>query len=437
LSLAISQDNNYFSRQLSFANSGIPTAAYVHIPFCRRRCYYCDFPISVVGDRTQGDNSGAIAHYITILCQEILTTPALGKPLQTVFFGGGTPSLLSVGQLEQILQTLDRQFGIAASAEISIEIDPGTFNLAQLQGYRAAGINRVSLGVQAFQPELLQVCGRSHAVNDIYTAVELIHQAHISNFSLDLISGLPHQTLEQWQESLSKAIALQPTHLSVYDLVVEPVTAFGRQYKPGAKPLPSDEMTAQMYRLANQTLSAAGYEHYEISNYAKQGYPCRHNRVYWENRAYYGFGMGAASYVQGQRFNRPRTRREYFQWVEELVNHGGAIACLQTPASEVLLDTLMLGFRLAEGLRLTDLAERFGEAALNQILVTLKPYFHQGWVELFDPETCCLIEPNFSLDRLSPDHLSTALSLRLSKPEGFLFSNTVLTALFEQNFTCL
>jgi len=432
LSLATDRTTNDRLGQSSFANFGIPIAAYLHIPFCRRRCYYCDFPISVVGDRTQGDDSGAIAQYVTTLCQEILTTPASlssGQPLQTVFFGGGTPSLLSVSQLEQILKTLDQQFGIASSAEISLEIDPGTFDLAQLQGYQAAGINRLSLGVQAFQPQLLQVCGRSHTVDDVYTAVEWIEQSGIANFSLDLISGLPHQTLEQWQESLQQAIALYPTHLSVYDLIVEPVTAFGRQYKPGTKPLPSDEMTAQMYRLADQVLSAAGYEHYEISNYAKPGYPCRHNRVYWENRAYYGFGMGAASYVQGQRFSRPRTRREYFQWVEELIKNKGAIACPQTPASELLLDTLMLGLRLAEGLRLTDLAQRFGEIAVNQILATLKPYFHQGWVELFDLEKGCLVEPTSELHQLS-----STLSLRLSKPDGFLFSNTVLTALFEQDF---
>jgi putative oxygen-independent coproporphyrinogen III oxidase len=406
------------------------TAAYIHIPFCRRRCYYCDFPISVVGDRTQGDNSGAIVQYINGLNQEILTTPTSGQPLQTVFFGGGTPSLLSVGQLEQVLKVLDQQFGIDSSAELSIEIDPGTFDLAQLQGYLAAGINRVSLGVQAFQQELLQACGRSHTADDVYAAVELIRQAGVSNFSLDLISGLPHQTLEQWEESLQQAIALNPTHLSVYDLIVEPVTAFGRQYKPGAKPLPSDEMTAQMYRLADQVLSSAGYEHYEISNYAKTGYQCRHNRVYWENRAYYGFGMGAASYVQGQRFTRPRTRREYSQWVEELGRNGGAIACPQTPTSEILLDTLMLGLRLAEGLRLADLAQQFGSAAVDQILITLKPYFRQGWVELFDTETCCLVEPEFEVNQFSP-----TLSLQLSKPEGFLFSNVVLTALFEQDFT--
>lgn len=427
--MVIHLDRNHSLQTQGFEFSQ-PTAAYIHIPFCRRRCYYCDFPISVVGDRTQGDGSGAIVQYINVLHQEILTTPSLRQPLQTVFFGGGTPSLLSAGQLEQVLKVLDQQFGIDSSAEISIEIDPGTFDLAQLQGYLAAGINRVSLGVQAFQQELLQACGRSHTVDDVYSAVELIQQAGASNFSLDLISGLPHQTLEQWEESLQRAIALNPTHLSVYDLIVEPVTAFGRQYKPGAKPLPSDEMTAHMYRLADQVLSEAGYEHYEISNYAKPGYQCRHNRVYWENRAYYGFGMGAASYVQGQRFTRPRTRREYFQWVEELSRNGGAIACPQTPTSEILLDTLMLGLRLAEGLQLADLAQQFGSAAVEQILITLRPYFRQGWVELFDTETSHLVEPESELNQFSP-----TLSLRLNKPEGFLFSNVVLTALFEQDFT--
>ena len=143
-----------------------------------------------------------------------------------------------------------------------------------------------------FQAELLQACGRSAHCDDVYAAVELVHQAGFEHFSLDLISGLPHQTLDDWQDSLEQAIALTPTHLSCYDLTIEPVTAFGRQYKPGMQPLPSDEVTADMYRTAQQHLTAAGYDHYEISNYAKPGYQCRHNRVYWENRSFYGFGMG-------------------------------------------------------------------------------------------------------------------------------------------------
>ncbi|HEY9885461.1 MAG TPA: radical SAM protein, partial [Thermosynechococcaceae cyanobacterium] len=188
--------------------SALPESAYLHIPFCRRRCYYCDFAVSIVGDRppvartdglasdsVQSSTFGTIARYVEILRQEIRDTASFGKPLKTIFFGGGTPSLLSVEQLNQILDTLNQQFGIAAGAEISMEIDPGTFDLAQVQGFRAAGVNRVSIGVQAFQPELLQACGRSHTVADVYQAVEWVQQAGFENFSLDLISGLPHQTL--------------------------------------------------------------------------------------------------------------------------------------------------------------------------------------------------------------------------------------------------
>jgi oxygen-independent coproporphyrinogen-3 oxidase len=195
-----------------------PSSAYVHIPFCRRRCYYCDFPVSVVGDKANGSTSGTIEQYVEVLCQEIEATPRLGCSLETVFFGGGTPSLLAVEQLGRILDTLIQRFGIAAGAEVSMEMDPGTFSLEQLKGYQDAGVNRVSLGVQAFQDELLDICGRSHKSIDIFTAVDILRQVEIPDFSLDLISGLPHQTLEQWQASLETAINIAPTHISSYDL---------------------------------------------------------------------------------------------------------------------------------------------------------------------------------------------------------------------------
>ena len=203
-----------------------PRSAYIHIPFCRRRCYYCDFPVSVVGDKATGSTSGTIEQYVGVLCQEIETTAAHGHSLDTVFFGGGTPSLLSVEQLGRILETIDQHLGIARQAEISMEIDPGTFSLEQLKGYQAAGVNRISLGIQAFQDELLRVCGRSHNVTDIFASVALLRQVEVPDFSLDLISGLPHQTLEQWQESLETAVQLAPSHISCYDLIIEPVTAF-------------------------------------------------------------------------------------------------------------------------------------------------------------------------------------------------------------------
>jgi oxygen-independent coproporphyrinogen-3 oxidase len=383
----------------------VPSSAYIHIPFCRRRCFYCDFPISVVGDRRNGDNSSTIAQYVDHLCNEIRLTPKLGEPLQTIFFGGGTPSLLSVSQLAQILATLDRRFGILKTAEISMEIDPGTFDLAQIQGYRSAGVNRCSLGVQAFQTELLSACGRTHTVEDVYTSVDLIRQANIENFSLDLISGLPHQTIENWHESLANAIALSPKHLSTYDLTIEPQTPFGKQFKPGTQPLPSDELTADMYRLAHQVLIGAGYEHYEISNYAQAGYQCQHNRVYWENRSFYGFGMGATSYVNGDRFARPRKTREYYEWLEGLKDSAEPESL--NSQEEYLLDTLMVGLRLAEGIKLDTLIQRFGQPLVNQVVKCLKPYEKAEWIEVSDGQ------------------------LKLTAPEGFLFSNVVLLKLFE------
>ena len=402
-----------------------PRSAYIHIPFCRRRCFYCDFPISVVGDQATGSTSGMIKQYVEVLCQEITTTPALGSPLETIFFGGGTPSLLAVEQLEQILEQLDQQFGIAADAEISMEMDPGTFSREQLKGYQNAGVNRVSLGVQAFQDELLKVCGRSHNLNDIFAAVDLLRQVEFPDFSLDLISGLPHQTLQQWEASLEAAIDITPNHISCYDLIVESVTAFGRRYSPGVKPLPTDETAAQMYRTAQQILTSAGYDHYEISNYALPSHQCRHNRVYWENRPFYGFGMGAASYVQGYRFTRPRTRKEYYLWVKKLMEVDGVLDCPKTPAEDILLETLMLGLRLAEGLNLSILNQQFGEATLEKIWVCLQPHYRHGWVEVLDTE-------GQAVELQEASRLPITGKLRLTDPEGFLFSNTVLADLFAE-----
>jgi putative oxygen-independent coproporphyrinogen III oxidase len=385
-----------------------PTAAYIHIPFCRRRCYYCDFPVFVVGDRQNGATSGNIQLYVEQLGREIATQTNYDRPLETIFFGGGTPSLLTVEQLAQILESLSNKFGIANGAEISMEIDPGTFDLAQIQGYLQAGVNRVSIGVQAFQDNLLTVCGRSHSVADIYAAVELLHQGGVQNWSLDLISGLPQQTIDDWENSLKCAIDLNPHHISCYDLIIEAQTPFAKQYKPGDTPLPSDENTAQMYRIAQQTLTAAGYEHYEISNYAKPDYQCRHNLTYWHNLPYYAFGMGAASNLEDCRFTRPRKTQEYYQWVAD--------GCTwqeveQTSSEDRFLETLMLGLRLSRGVSLRSIESEFGIDKVTSLLKCLERYQRSGWVEIVTTETG---------DRW----------LRLSDPEGLLFSNVVLTEIF-------
>ncbi len=401
-----------------------PTSAYIHIPFCHRRCYYCDFPISVVGNKSDLTGRKSVEDYTEVLCQEICQTSQINSSvtqLQTVFFGGGTPSLLPIKELTKILKTLHQQFGIDNNAEISMEIDPGTFTLEKLRAYQALGINRFSLGIQAFQDELLARCGRSHRVKDIYEAIALFEKIGIVNFSLDLISGLPDQTLAQWQESLKNAIALKPKHLSCYDLVLEPVTAFGKQYQPGKKPLPDDEITAEMYCLAQSFLTNAGYEHYEISNYAQPNYQCRHNRIYWENQSYYGFGMGATSYTNGQRFSRPRTRETYYDWVKNYISIG-FLEYPQTSEGDRFLETLMLGFRLTEGVQLSQLI--VNSQIIDQLIKTLKPYFQKQWVISLD------IQGKIISD-LNENNFDKIKAIALTDPQGFLFSNTVLASLFQ------
>ena len=400
------------SERLGTRHRQWPTSAYVHLPFCRQRCFYCDFPIAVLRDGHWTHPSAEITTYVDCLCQEIALTPSGSNPLQTVFLGGGTPSLIAPAQLQQILEALEQQFGFASSMELSMEMDPGTFTLAQVQAYQAAGVNRVSLGVQAFADQLLQVCGRGHTVKEIYEAIDLLHQAKVTNFSLDLISGLPSQTLAAWEQTLMTAVEIDPVHLSIYDLTIEPTTLFSQRYQPGRNPLPTDETTAQMYRFASRHLQGAGYQHYEISNYAQPGYQCRHNQVYWHNQPYYGFGMGATSYVWGQRFSRPRKLKDYSQWVQTLPRDQGQIDCPVNTQLEIIQETLMLGLRLAEGVRIEQLQALCGASTVENLLTCLTPFTAQGWI---DPQ--CLRGPD--------------PSIRLTDPEGFLFSNTVLASLWQ------
>jgi oxygen-independent coproporphyrinogen-3 oxidase len=426
-----------------FSNFTIPTAAYIHLPFCRRRCFYCDFAVFPLGDRLSGEHSGTVEQYLDYLKREIaiapqfhpfLTeknaaqdSPIIGKSsqnyrifpgsiqnrLSSVFIGGGTPSLLSATQIEGILQAINDRLGIAQDAEISLEIDPGTFDKRKLADYRALEINRFSMGVQAFQDELLKLCGRSHTVAEIWESVRLIQQVGIENWSLDLISGLPTQSLEQWQYSLEKAVEIAPNHVSTYDLIVEPSTVFARYYQPNVAPLPDDTTTAKMYQLAQEILTSQSYQHYEISNYAQIGYQCQHNRIYWENRPYYGFGMGAASYINQQRFTRPRKTREYYEWVDNLVIKQGLIDFPSVSPAESLLDRIMLGLRLAEGVNLAEIASEFGKDTVEAIAISVAPYVKQGWVSISSVG-------------------NTGDRLQLTDPQGFLFSNTILAHIFAQ-----
>lgn len=335
--------------------------------------------------------------------------------------------MLAVPQLEAILWAIDQRFGIAPAAEISMEMDPATFDLSHAQGYKSAGINRVSLGVQAFQDEILAASGRFHRRRDIFRAVEILQQADFSNFSLDLISGLPHQTVENWQTTLTEAVSLEPTHISQYDLIVEPQTAFARYYHPGELPLPSDEQTAQMYRIAQRGLTDSGYEHYEICNYAKPGYQARHNLTYWRTQPCYGFGMGATSYLETalgyQRIDRPRTQSTYRQWVERLIENDGHSPEPILSASEQVLEQIMVGLRLKQGISLSAVERVHGEAGLKRLFTALVPHVHSGWVIVESPGENMRERQNIT-------KFTSKSRIRLSDPEGFLMSNVVIVDAF-------
>lgn len=381
----------------------IPKAAYIHIPFCQQKCHYCDFPVIVDNRR----NSPWRSQYLETLRREIQLTPPNNQPLTSVFFGGGTPSLLTPAELGQLLQELRQHFGFAEAIEISLEADPGTPGIHCLPEYQKLGVNRLSLGVQSFIPELLQVSGRTHRIADIEMAIHKIKECDWENWSLDLIQGLPGQTLEQWEFSLEQAVQAQPKHISVYDLTLEPKTRFYWEYPEDSPALPGDELTAQMYCIAHDFLESHGFNHYEISNYAQPGYECRHNLTYWHNQPYYGFGLGATSYVDRVRFQRPKTIKAYQKWVEQ---HGtfSDVNMPDYPLShkDELLEGLMLGLRLKAGVNLAQLIQGLGERVMAIVVGELSRFQAQGWVEHQGDQWY------------------------LIPPQGFLMSNTILSQIW-------
>ncbi|XP_047332190.1 heme chaperone HemW [Impatiens glandulifera] len=408
-----------------------PTSLYIHLPFCRKRCHYCDFTIVALGSSssTQHDNDPRITDYINLLIREITATiDQSNVPLQTVFFGGGTPSLVSPKLISIVLDKLNSKFGLCSDAEISMEMDPGTFDDKKMKQLVDLGVNRVSLGVQAFQDELLKACGRAHGVNEVYDAIEIVKGSGIKNFSMDLISSLPHQTIQQWEESLQFTIEANPNHVSVYDLQVEQGTKFDTLYKPGEFPLPSENQSAELYKIASKMLSNAGYNHYEISSYSKNGFECKHNITYWKNLPFYGFGLGSTGYVGGLRFSRPKRMRQYVSFVEDLEN--GVVNPHEErgiDGRDLAMDVVMLSLRTARGLELESFLETFGWELVGKLFEAFEPYVESGHVICLDRNRRTVgIEELRNLE-VKEDVVAF---VRLSDPDGFLLSNELISIAF-------
>jgi oxygen-independent coproporphyrinogen-3 oxidase len=366
---------------------------YLHIPFCTHRCGYCDF-------NTYAGLEALIPNYVTALCGEMegLAARAPGRlEAHTIFFGGGTPSLLPASQVERILATVDRAFTLQPGAEITLEANPGTLSKEHLRLLRGLGVNRLSLGVQSAHPAELHLLERSHDYPDVIRSVAWARQAGFDNLNLDLIFGLPEQALETWQHTLELALGLGPEHFSLYALSLEHGTPFGRWAGRGLISTPDPDLAAEMYEWASERLEKAGYTQYEISNWARTApdgrtLACRHNLQYWRNLPYLGFGAGAHGYAGGVRTANVLSPRSYIDRlrhrkgeasgaVENQSSDGSSpdaspLPFPRTPATQTaqpvdrlaeIAETMMMGLRLLqEGVPARRFAERFGQT-LEQV----------------------------------------------------------------------
>ena len=269
-----------------------PSAAYVHVPFCAHHCGYCDFAVAVGQD-------DRIDAYLDALEIE-LSGLAVSHPVQTLFFGGGTPTYLPHRPLERLLRMTQHWLPLLPDHEFSVEANPSGLDVEKVDLLRAFGVNRLSLGVQSFQAPLLEVLERDHRSADVPRALDMI-RPRIANFSCDLIFGVPGQTLEQWHDDIERAMKLGPMHVATYGLTYEKGTRLWKQRERGEVMALDEETEYRFYMHAMESLESAGFGHYEISNFARPGFACRHNHVYWANHAYLGFGVGAARYVNGVR----------------------------------------------------------------------------------------------------------------------------------------
>ncbi len=349
-----------------------PLGLYVHIPFCERKCPYCDFLSAPATEAVR-------EQYVDMLCKEIAgyKKEAEGYILETVYFGGGTPSVLNGVQIEQLLKVIQETFVIEMEkAEITLEVNPGTVTKERLEAYRHLGINRLSIGVQSAKEKELRLLGRIHTFEEAKQCYHWAREAGFDNISLDVISALPGQTLQDYKETLDELILLNPEHISSYSLIIEEKTPFYELYAEGkekAEELPDEETDRAMYVYTRERLSEAGYERYEISNYARPGYESRHNSSYWTGRPYLGVGLGASSLFTNARYHNETDLSVYLSAVaagEDIRRETERLV-----ESEKMEEFMILGLRMTCGVSKKEFSERFGcamETVYGQALKRLE-----------------------------------------------------------------
>ncbi len=333
-------------------------SVYVHIPYCVKRCGYCDFNTYTPGELKQGGESVAAVSegYIDALLAEIsLARQRLGKrEISTIFFGGGTPTLLPPAHLGRVLDALDDSFGLAGDCEITTEANPDSVDATSLQELREVGFNRISFGVQSVKSHVLQVLDRTHNSARVGEVVQAARSAGFSSISLDLIYGTPGESLDDFMESVDFALTLPVDHLSAYALIVEKGTKFGAAVKRGEIIMPNDDETAEKYLALDAKMSGAGFDWYELSNWSKAGHECRHNQAYWLSADWWGFGAGAHSHVEGERWWNIKHPQSYIDAAGR--NTSPAAGSEILTGDNKALEDVMLRIRMREGLPITSFA---------------------------------------------------------------------------------
>lgn len=359
---------------------------YVHIPFCETKCPYCDF-------NTYARIESLMPSYIDALTREIiLWGRLLSRPtVHTVFLGGGTPSYLPAEDIVKIMDAVREAFLLEADSENTMESNPGDFDARKLERYLAAGINRLSIGVQSFDDGLLQKLGRRHSAQGATSAYHMAITAGFDNVSLDLMYGLPYQSEEQWEHTLDKVSTLNPAHMSMYCLTLEGGTPMEQWVKSGQMPEPDQDLAADMYLAAQERMRDQGYRHYEISNWARVGKESRHNLTYWRNEPYIGVGPGAHSYLSDYRFFNLKSPRDYIERLQGAIDDSPGNDLRDTiqkmPVVETIEDidkdlemaeTMMMGLRLDTGIEVKAFQERFGAAPEKFYAETLEDLVKLG-----------------------------------------------------------
>jgi putative coproporphyrinogen dehydrogenase len=345
---------------------------YIHIPFCVRKCGYCDF-LSAPADEKARDR------YVQALLMEIERyrgTETADRKIKTLYIGGGTPSILSVNQLDCIMQKIKCTFNFYDDIEASMEMNPGTASKEKCRALYQMGINRLSIGLQSTNDKELKTLGRIHSYEDFLNTYTWCREAGFQNINVDLMAALPYQTVESYTTGLRKIIRLAPEHISAYSLILEEGTPFYQKYNSGCYPLPDEEQERLMYRETEQILAQAGYERYEISNYAKKGYACRHNLVYWQGGDYLGLGLGSSSYMDGVRFHNTTDFNTY-------VNQGAYVEDREELSVQAKMEEFMfLGLRVMAGVSGTEFEKRFGKTMEDVYGDVLRKHEEEGLLQI-------------------------------------------------------